>query len=307
MKRASPNTTSQTKRLKSYIDPFAVINVVLDTLSYKFWYHWTDHELGGELPGFFICLAQDAPLDTLTLLYRKLEWVFDNNYLRSRFVKYIIMYNRMDFHKWRVDNKIDMKYIHSDWTGNAAYYGNIPFLEQLIAHGCDCPDNWVCRKAASGGRQNVLEWTLARNMKWTPDTCMEAAYENNFPLLQWLHRNGCPWDKETSEAIAEVGNFEMFKWAKEQGCPYDESIVYCAAESGAIPILELFEENGKDLLSCKDDPAPCWLAAGKGQFKTMRWLFKHGYAMDREALESTDRYFNNLRQWILLNIHDKKI
>jgi hypothetical protein len=269
-----------------------ILHVMVDTLSEDYWYKWSKtHQIDvygnliyDKLPGLFSCLLQHAPMASLTLLYRKLRWTMYDNNFRHQFGKQIVEFDRMEFHLWRVKNNIDLTYINSDWTGWASYHGNIPFLEQLIAHGCDAPDKWVCEQAVRGGRQNVLEWSLQRNMKWTARMCELAACYHNFPLLRWLHYNGCPWDDETTTELAQQGEYQMFRWAKERGCPCSTSVVYCVAKNGATRILDLFEDHGHSLLWRENDPGPCHEAATYGQINTLLYLCKHGFTLRRETV-----------------------
>jgi hypothetical protein len=160
---------------------------------------------------------------------------------------------------------------------NAAKCGHVHVLEWLLENHCPRSGECVSEVGAFFGHSNVVQWAWTNRLKWSAETCMEAAVSGHFKILEWARAHLCPWDERTCSEAAFGGHLEILQWARAHYCPWD-SMRTClrAAAGGQLGVLEWALANGAVW-----DASICLEASQAGHLNVLQWAHAKGYPWDR--------------------------
>ncbi|KAG5191617.1 hypothetical protein JKP88DRAFT_295546 [Tribonema minus] len=112
----------------------------------------------------------------------------------------------------------------------AAYWGWMPALEWLRAHGCPHDINTICTALLHSAIATPphMEWVRACNGgDWSPrgvaDMLVTALMCGTPTLARWLRQQGAPWPKNLAGIVKVLGGsvkVHMVLWAVREGCPF---------------------------------------------------------------------------------------
>ncbi|AGO83511.1 Ankyrin repeat domain containing protein [Pandoravirus salinus] len=114
-------------------------------------------------------------------------------------------------------------------VNQAASTGRVDVLECLVAERRTHVDKYAYEAAARGGHTAVFDWLLARDIKWTAGSVMEAVKYGQPAALEWFHGHGCTFTSEHTHAAADNGNLAVLQWLHARGCPIN--VTSCVANA----------------------------------------------------------------------------
>ena len=101
--------------------------------------------------------------------------------------------------------------------------------------------------AAANGHKDCLEFCVAHDCPWLPETTLTVAAHGRKDCLEFCVSNGCPWDPETTRVAAANGHKDCLEFCVAQGCPWHPETTRTAAMYGHKECLEFIFENCKEL------------------------------------------------------------
>lgn len=159
-----------------------------------------------------------------------------------------------------------------DLGSTAAFCGQLPIIQWLLAQGAPCTARAI-DLAAINGYLHIIRWLHDQGAGCTTNAMDGAARENFADVVQWLHTNrseGCTSD--AMDQAATNGWLEMVVWLHEhrtEGCTV--RAMDGAAGMGHLEVVQWLHQRRSE--GCTTDAMD--IAAAHGHLHVVEWLHNH--------------------------------
>lgn len=210
-------------------------------------------------------------------------------YTKNKIATIVSRYGHIDMLTWCIKN--NYKIVTDECIREAAKNRHIAMLKYLAkVTGLHVK---LSELAAEHGLIEIIKYCYDNNYDHNKKgLCGIAAKHGQLETLKWLYEHSYAWTCTTINNAAQFGHLEVLKYAYEHGCPLDHSYRYAVAY-GQIHILDyLFEQD------CKWHSNEDYVAAQNGELEALKWLYNHGYPINKYACYDAVRFNVKITDWL---------